>query len=122
MNYIARMARQTATRLMPTSARKVRCNGCGELRDAQTPIISGPGVYLCRKCFDAVAASIAPKRPPLNAVRCHFCRQFRAPADIGRAGTVSVCADCLGMMDVVFEHANERLAKRVGSATPSPDR
>jgi hypothetical protein len=107
MNYIARMARRTVTHLLPPSARTVRCSACAEPRDEQNPILSGPGVYLCRKCFDRITTSLAPRRPPVDAVRCHFCRHFRAPSDIGRAGAMAVCADCLGAMAVVFENAHE---------------
>ena len=103
MNYIARMARRTVTHLLPRSAREARCTGCGEVRDATNPIVSGPGVYLCHRCFRDVAARIKPKRPRRDAVRCHFCRQFRAPTQVGRAGAVVVCADCLGMMELVFD-------------------
>jgi hypothetical protein len=103
MNYIARMGRHAITRLLPRSAREVRCSGCGEPRDASNPIISGPGVYLCHRCFRAIAASIAPRRPPADGVRCHFCRQFRASDEVGRSGGVNVCADCLGTMGLVFE-------------------
>jgi hypothetical protein len=65
-------------------------------------MVSGPGVYLCHRCFRALAANVEPRRPPVDAVRCHFCRQFRAPGEVGHAGGVTVCADCLGMMEIVF--------------------
>jgi hypothetical protein len=112
MNYIARIARRTVTRLLPASARDVRCTGCGAMRDARNPMLSGPGIYLCHACFRGIAASLTPRRPPDDAVRCHFCRQFRAPDDVGRAGAVAVCADCLGTMDVAFEGAGASSADR----------
>ena len=103
MNYIARLARRTITHLLPRSAREVRCSGCGQLHDASRRTISGPGVYLCQDCFRNLTETLAPKRPPANATRCHFCRQFKAPAEVARAGSVAVCAECLGAMEMIFE-------------------
>jgi ribosomal protein S14 len=106
MNYIARLARQTITHLLPLSARSARCSGCGHLQSPEIPIVSGPGVYLCRSCFRDVAGKLTPKRPPTDGTRCHFCRQFHAPTQVGRAGLVAICANCLGLMDVMFEKSS----------------
>lgn len=81
------------------------------MRDSNNRIVSGPGVYLCQRCFRDIAAKVKPKRPKRDAVRCHFCRQFRDPARVGRAGTVTVCADCLGMMELVFDHDSSRSSR-----------
>lgn len=110
MNYIARFARRTITHLLPRLARDVRCSGCGQPRTDQNSLVSGPGVYLCESCFRDVAEKIVPRTPPTDGTRCHFCRQVRAANDVGRAGSVTVCADCLGLMQSIFGEGRHRRA------------
>jgi hypothetical protein len=44
-------------------------------------------------------------RPPVDALRCHFCSQYRAPGETTVVGSARVCSDCLGAMETMFAAA-----------------
>src|SRR5438067_1135266 len=108
MIQIARLARRTAARFVPYFARTTACSACGRPPAADVRLIAGPHVYLCSECFSDAAATLAPRRPPSDAVQCRFCRQLRAPGDVTRTGPVDICADCLGLMDMILAGIDPR--------------
>ncbi len=106
MGTIGHLARRTAARFIPRFALPAQCGGCSSLPAVGVQMISGPGVYLCSDCIARAALQLTPRRPPDDAVRCSFCRQLRPPRDVARAGSVEICADCLGLMEVVLTEAH----------------
>ena len=89
--------------------RIVRCNGCGRLKDEVTHMIAGTNVYMCDRCVAQAARQLTSRRPPVDAVRCGFCRQLRSKDETTSVGSTTVCVDCLGMMEGVLaeaEHAS----------------
>jgi len=48
-------------------------------------------------------------KPVVDGVRCRFCRSLRATTDVTRAGDVTVCADCLGLMETILARAIRNL-------------
>jgi ATP-dependent Clp protease ATP-binding subunit ClpX len=107
MGRIARLARRTAARFIPQLATTLRCSGCGRAKDDVAQLVSGPGVYLCDGCFTQAAKQLAPRRPQSNSLRCRFCRQLRSSDNVTQIGSVAICADCLGLMDVVLAEARD---------------
>jgi hypothetical protein len=102
MRNTAGFARRFVARFVPALAESAACTGCGRLKSADVQLIAGPGVYLCGQCIAAAAERLAPRKPVLDGVRCRFCRNLRSATDVTRAGNVTVCADCLGVMDVIL--------------------
>ena len=101
---------------MPQASRViriVRCNGCGRLRDEVTYMIAGPHVYMCDRCVAQAARQLTPRRqltpprPPVHAVRCRFCRQLRSKDEAMSVGSVTVCVDCLGVMEGTLAEAEQ---------------
>jgi hypothetical protein len=107
MGQFARLARRAAAHFIPQLATPARCAGCGRSKDDVAHLVSGPGVYLCGDCFTQASQQLTPRRPPLNALRCRFCRQLRSADDVTHVGAVGVCADCLGVIDLVLAEARE---------------
>jgi len=83
---------------MPT----VHCNCCGRSKVDVSHMIAGPNVYLCDRCVAQVAWQLAAGRPAPDALRCRFCHQLRATADVTTVGRVTVCVDCLGTMTSIL--------------------
>src|SRR5215210_1894585 len=101
---------------MPQASRViriVRCNGCGRLKDEVTHMIAAPPVHMCDRCVAQAARQLAPRRPltlrrpPVNAVRCRFCRQLRSKDEATSVGSATVCADCLGVMEGILAEAEQ---------------
>ena len=101
---------------MPQASRViriVRCNGCGRLKDEVTYMIAGPHVYMCEHCVAQAARQLTPhrpltpRRPPVDAVRCRFCRQLRSKDEATSVGSATVCVDCLGVMEGVVAEAEQ---------------
>ena len=103
---------------MPQASRViriVRCNGCSRLKDEVTHMIAGTHVYMCDHCVAQAARQLTPRRPltpgrpPVDAVRCRFCRQLRSKDEATSVGSATVCVDCLGVMEGILadaEHAS----------------
>jgi len=102
MGGFATLAWRTAARFVPALRETVHCGACGREKAAVVHLIAGPGVYLCNYCFEQAATQLAARRPPPDAKRCRFCRQLRATGDATTVGNVLLCADCLGLMDVIL--------------------
>jgi hypothetical protein len=102
MRTLSQLAHRAAAHFIPRFSDPVRCGGCGRDKADVPHMVAGPRVYFCSDCFAQAARRLAPKQPPVDAVRCRFCRQLRAQLDVTSVGAVVVCADCLGMMDVVL--------------------
>jgi hypothetical protein len=95
---------------MPQASRViriVRCNGCGRLKDEVTYMIAGPHDYMCDRCVGQAARQLTPRRPPVDAVRCRFCRQLRSKDEVTNVGSATVCVDCLGVMEGVLAEAEQ---------------
>lgn len=90
-----------------------RCNGCGRLKDEVTYMISGPNLYMCDHCVAQAARQLTPRRPlprrrpPVDAVRCRFCRQLRSKDEATSVGSATVCVDCLGVMERILAEAEQ---------------
>ena len=93
--------------------RIVRCNGCRRLKDEVTYMIAGTHVYMCDHCIAQAARQLTPRRPltpgrpPVDAVRCRFCRQLRSKDKTTSVGSATVCVDCLGVMVGVLTEAEQ---------------
>ena len=87
--------------------RVVRCNGCGRLKDEVTYMIAGPHDYMCDRCVAQAARQLTPRRPPVDAVRCRFCRQLRSKDEATNVGSATVCVDCLGVMEGILAEAEQ---------------
>ena len=91
--------------------RIVRCSGCGRLGDEVMYMIAGPHVHMCDRCVAQAARQLTPRRPlpprrpPMDAVRCRFCRQLRSKDEATSVGSATVCVDCLGMMEGILTEA-----------------
>ena len=113
MRRLSRLARWTAARFIPSLRRVAQCSSCARPVDDGVRMIAGPGVYLCADCFALAARQLAPRRPPADAVGCRFCRQGRSPTEVTRVGAVTICADCLGNIEVM-------LAEGADASRPGP--
>src|SRR5829696_7108918 len=102
MSTLAKFARRAVLHFVARSRPPLGCSACGRPPGPDVRLISGPRVYLCSACFARAAEQLAPRRPPASALRCDFCRQSRAPADVTHVGEVTVCADCLGLMQAIL--------------------
>ena len=109
MRTFSGLARQTAARFIPRFADPVQCGGCGRRKAEVRHMVAGPRVYFCSDCFERATQQLAPRRPPVDGVRCRFCRQLRAPSNTATVGDVVICADCLGFMDVILAEAAQPL-------------
>ena len=101
---------------MPQASRViriVRCNGCGRLKDEVTCMIAGTHVYMCDRCVAQAARQLTPcrpltpRRPPVDAVRCRFCRQPQSKDEATSVGSATVCVDCLGVMEGILAEAEQ---------------
>src|SRR5215467_11874813 len=108
MGRFSKFARWTAGRFVPALRESVRCSGCGREKAGVVHMIAGPGVYLCNYCFEQAATQLAARRPPPDAKRCRFCRQLRATGDVTTVGNVLLCADCLGVMEMILAEDAQR--------------
>ena len=101
---------------MPQASRViriVRCNGCGRLKDEVTYVIAGTHVHMCDRCVAQAARQLMPRRPltpgrpPVDAVRCRFCRQLRSKDEATSVGSATVCVDCLRVMEGILAEAEQ---------------
>jgi ClpX C4-type zinc finger len=95
---------------MPQASRVIRilrCNGCGRLKDEVTYMIAGTHVYMCDRCVAQAARPLTPRRPPVDAIRCRFCRQLRSKDEATSVGSATVCVDCLGVMEGILAEAEQ---------------
>ena len=105
MGVVSRIARRAAARFIPSLNAVARCGGCGRTKSEVVHLIAGPGVYLCSDCFQRAARLLPPRHPSPDAIRCRFCRQPRPRADVTNVGALTVCADCLGLIDDILAEA-----------------
>ena len=108
MRRASGIARRIAARFVPALRQTVRCGGCGRSKVEVIHMVAGPRVYLCDRCVQQAAQQLTPRRPPPDAVRCRFCRQLRANDQVTGVGMVTLCADCLGLMETIMAEAAQR--------------
>ena len=93
--------------------RIVRCNGCDRLKAEVTYMIAGPHRFMCDRCVAQAARQLTarrpltPRRPPVDAVRCRFCRQLRSKDEATSVGSATVCVDCLRLMEGILAEAEQ---------------
>ena len=68
-------------------------------------MVAGPNVYICDGCVEQAARQLSPRQPPPDGIRCRFCRQLRAKDAVTVVGSVTLCADCLGLMGTILAEA-----------------
>ena len=68
-------------------------------------MVAGPNVYLCDRCIAQAARQLTPHKPAPDAARCQFCRQLHGKDEVTAVGGVTVCADCLGLMETILAEA-----------------
>ncbi len=102
------MAGRIAARFGP-ALRTVTCSACGRMKAEVTRMIAGPHVYLCDGCVEQSARQLSLRQPPPEGVRCRFCRQRRAKVAQTAVGSVTVCADCVGLMESILAEAHRDL-------------
>jgi len=108
MQRDSEIARRIAARFGP-ALRTVACSACGRMKAEVAHMIAGPHVYICDACVQQAARQLSLRQPPLEGVRCRFCRQRRAQDALTVVGTVTVCADCLGLMESILAEAHRDL-------------
>lgn len=72
-------------------------------------MLAGPHVYICDGCVEQAARQLSLREPPPAGVRCRFCHQLRAKDAVTAVGSVTVCADCLGLMESILAEADRDL-------------
>ena len=72
-------------------------------------MVAGPHVYICDGCVEQAARQLSLRQPPPEGVCCRFCRQLRAKVAVTAVGSVTVCADCLGLMESILAEARRDL-------------
>ena len=72
-------------------------------------MIAGPEVYLCDGCVEQAGRQLSLRQPAREGVGCRFCRQRRATDAVTAVGNVTVCADCLGLVESVLAEARRDL-------------
>ena len=72
-------------------------------------MVAGPHVYLCGGCVEQAARQLSLRQPSPEGVRCRVCRQLRAKDAMTAVGSVTVCADCLGLMESTLAEAHRDL-------------
>ena len=76
-------------------------------------MIAGPHVHMCDRCVAQAARQLTarrpltPSRPPVDAIRCGFCRQRRSKDETTTVGSAIVCLDCLGVMEGILAEAEQ---------------
>jgi hypothetical protein len=68
-------------------------------------MIAGPRVYICAACVGQAARQLSLRHQPSEGACCRFCRQLRANDAVTTVGSVTVCADCLGLMETILAEA-----------------
>jgi len=109
MQHDSDMAGRIATRFPPALRRPVSCSACGRMKAEVTHMVAGTHVYLCDGCVEQAARQLSLRQPPPEEVRCRFCRQLRAEVAVTAVGRVTVCADCLGLMESILAEAHRDL-------------
>ena len=109
MQRDSEMARRIAARFPPGLRRPVSCSACGRMKAEVAHMIAGPHVYLCDGCVEQAARQRSLRQPPPEDVRCRFCRQLRATVAMTAVGSVTVCAECLGLMESILAEAHRDL-------------
>ena len=108
MQRASEIARRIAARFGP-ALRTISCSACGRLKAEVPHLIAGPHVYLCDGCVQQAARQLSARQPPPEGARCRFCRQRRAQGAMTFVGTVTVCAECLGLMESILAEAHRDL-------------
>jgi hypothetical protein len=105
MERASGMAGRIAARFIPALRRPATCSACGRMAAEVAHMIAGPHVYLCDGCVGQAARQLSLRQPPPEGVRCRFCGQPRAKDAVTAVGSVTVCADCLGLMESILAEA-----------------
>jgi hypothetical protein len=105
MQRDSEMAGRIAARFTP-ALRPVTCSACGRMKAEVTQMIAGTHVYLCDGCVEQAARQLSLRQRPPEGVRCRFCRQLRAEVARTAVGSVTVCADCVGLMESILAEAH----------------
>lgn len=103
------MADRIAARFPPALRRPVGCSACGRMKAEVTHMVAGTHVYLCDGCVEQAARQLSLRQPPPKDVRCRFCRQLRAKVGVTAVGSVTVCAECLSLMESILAEAHRDL-------------
>jgi len=106
MKRTSEIARSFVARFVPTVRRTANCSACDRAMADVAQMVAGPNVYICDRCVAQAARQLAPRKPAPDAVRCRFCGQLRAKDDVTAVGSVTVCADCLGLMETMVDEAD----------------
>jgi len=98
------------------------CSVCGST-NAETLLVSGPGVYLCSGCVlssirlllegDLITAESARAPDGQDGTYCSFCGKSRRETHgmVGYGGTFFACTECLGKcVEIVADKRIERAA------------
>ena len=108
MERASGMAARIAARFIPALRRPVTCSACGRMKAEVAHMIAGPNVYVCDGCVEQAARQLSLRQPPPLGVPCRFCRQPRAEDALTAVGSVTVCADCLGLMESILAEVHQR--------------
>ena len=106
MERASGIARSIVARFVPIRMRTVDCSACNRAKADVTHMIAGPHVYICDRCIAQATRQLAPHKPAPDAVRCRFCRQLRAKDAVTTVGSLTLCADCLGVMGSILDEAD----------------
>jgi len=109
MQRDSQMADRIAARFAPALRRPVTCSACGRMKAEVIHMVAGTHVYLCDGCVEQAARQRSLRQPPPEGVRCRFCRQLRAKVAMTAVGSVTVCADCVGLMESILAEAHREL-------------
>ena len=109
MQRDSEMAARIAARFGPALGRPVTCSACGRMKAEVAHMVAGPHVYLCDGCVDQAARQLSLRQASPEGVRCRFCRQLPAEVGVTAVGSVTVCADCLGIMESILAEAHRDL-------------
>ena len=99
----------SVARRIAAPIRTVTCCVCGRFKAEVAHMVAGTNVYLCDRCVEQAARQLAAPIPAPDAARCRFCRQLRAKVAVTAVGSVTVCADCLGLMESILAEARRGL-------------
>jgi hypothetical protein len=105
MQHASGIARRIVARFVPALRSTVNCSACGRAKADVAYMLAGPNVYICDRCIAEGARQLSPHHPPLAGIRCRFCHQLRAPDVVTVVGSVTVCADCVGLMETILAEA-----------------
>lgn len=121
MQRDSEMAARIAARFGPALRRPASCSACGRMEAEVAHMVAGPHVYLCDGCVGQAVRRLSLRQPPPERARCRICRQRSAKVAATAVGSVTVCADCLGVMESILAEAR-RQTNHCDNHAPQRDR